>query len=413
MKKSITEFFRKAFWKTRWYFLEYAFKIYKLFIYGLAFITSPLFILIRKIKRKKILYFSLVDWKWIKQRPHFVPLFLAKHGYKVDYYFEQPYKKYIIKNDNNIINLYNDKKLKIKKWKFYPYDILKSEYNRFVFVTRSFFLNYDKIIFTNPKQVSNIFMTLMKLRKTKIYYECMDDYLYWEPDYNINFFHGKEKYLTSISESIIVSSNSLKNMLCDKYQINSNKIVVIRNGYDRESFTNVCDSTLKLKHPNAVYIGTIDEWFDINSIINYAEQNPKITIYLIGPISTNMKKIIENIKCKNIVFTGAIEHQFVAGTIVNSDILLLPFIKNSLIEKVDPVKLYEYLFFEKIVVSLYWDELEQFKDFVVFYKKSSDFSKAMKKALNFKIDDTSKLKKLIKESSWDERLKKYLQILER
>ena len=53
-------------------------------------------------------------------------------------------------------------------------------------------------------------------------------------------------------------------------------------------------------------------------------------------------------------------------------------------------------------------ELEQFKDYSFFYKNSNDFEKQLNKAFNSKFKENANYKKLMKESSWEERLKIYL-----
>lgn len=393
---------------------EFIFRFYKVLILMLTILTFPITILSRKVRRrKKVLYYSVVNWKWIKQRPHFVPLYLCNNGYNVDYMYDEPYKKYLPKQDHILVNNEQDNiHLKIKRFKFFPYHIKLSWLNRFIFVTRILFFNYDKVIFTNPKQIGNLFMTVLKLKKTKLYYECMDNYIYWEPDNNRYLFEGYESWLINHSEKIIVSSLGLKNMLVKKYQCNRNKIVLIRNGYDKSIFQNYQKTPLKLKHPNAVYIGTIDEWFDFDSILSYARKHRDKFFYIIGPIGWSVEEKVKLIKEENIFFPGPIEHKFVPGTIEQSDVMLLPFIINDLIEDVDPVKVYEYLYMKKPVVSTYWKELDQFKDFTIFYRNHKDFTKAMDKAFKTKLSETKYYQKLMIESDWDMRLKKYLEAID-
>ncbi len=389
---------------------ETIFRLYKLFILLIAVLILPIQKLIRYIRPKqKILYYSVVNWRWIKQRPHFVPLYLCEHGYKVDYIYEEPYEKY--KGETNLSPVDNDhelKELKIKTFKYFPYHLKRSRLNRFIFVMRCLFYNYDKIILTNPKQVSSFFMTVMKIKGTKFYYECMDNYIYWEPPYNINFFQGWEKYVVENVEKIIVSATGLKELLKKKYNCPEEKIILIRNGYDKNVFENYEPISFKMEHPNATYIGTIDEWFDFTSIIQYAKKNPKKHIYIIGPVGLSIKDKVASIKDKNIHFIGSIEHKYVPSAIENSDVMLLPFIVNSLIEDVDPVKIYEYLYMKKPVVSSYWKELDQFKEFVIFYKDRKDFNKALDSGFKQTVKINKNYQKLMKESTWDNRLKKYL-----
>lgn len=392
---------------------DYILKFYKVIILILIILKTPIVKLFkRKNKTQKILYFSVVNWKWIKQRPHFVPLYLASNGYKVDYMYSEPYKKNIKEEKNiHVQNELNEPNLKIKVFKFFLFHLKRSILNRYIFVTRTLFMNYDKIIFTNPHQISNFFVRGLKKQGIEIYYECMDNYIFWENDYTIDLFNEREKWLVENALKIIVSSEGLKKRFIEKYNCNEKKIVLIRNGYDKEAFLNVLKSDLKLKHPCATYIGTIDEWFDFKAIINYANKYKDINFYIIGPVGEKALEAKEKIKNKNIIFIGPIEHKYVPDAILKSDVMLLPFLINELILDVDPVKLYEYLYMKKPIVSSYWKELDQFKGFVTFYKNDKDFEVALNEAFNSKIIENKKYEQLMFESSWSERLKKYLEAI--
>ena len=88
-------------------------------------------------------------------------------------------------------------------------------------------------------------------------------------------------------------------------------------------------------------------------------------------------------------------------------------ILNDVIEYVDPVKIYEYLYMKKPIVSSYWNELSQFNGLVYFYKKENDFEKVMDKALKSEFKMNDDYKKLMKKSTWNNRLKEYLKVLEK
>ena len=389
-------------------------KCFKFLIYILNIMLLPFFLIKRKIVAKeKILYFSLVTWKWIKQRPHFIPMLIAEDGnFEVDYRYQTLYPKYMKMNNKEqlVKNSIDNKNIKIKPFKIYPYRRFLSELSKYWNIFRTSFWNYDKIIITQPNQLDFLFLRVHKLRKTEIYYECMDNYIGWET--NKEGFKQKEERLVHNSKHLIVSSNKLKTKLISDYNINDKDITIIRNGYDKELFANNKEN-IELKKPNLVYIGTIDEWFDFKSIFNYADKNKNATIYIIGPIGVNVQNIKNNNKRNNVIFTGPIEHSQVPAYINASDILLLPFLVNDVVEYVDPVKVYEYLYYKKPVISTYWDELEQFKGMIHFYKNEEEFFKQVTNALNYNFLATREYNELMEEATWEERTKKYIEILKR
>ena len=51
----------------------------------------------------------------------------------------------------------------------------------------------------------------------------------------------------------------------------------------------------------------------------------------------------------------------------------MPFLVNEIVSAVDPVKLYEYISFGKCIISVYYQELEHFRDFVYFYRTKKEY----------------------------------------
>ena len=58
-------------------------------------------------------------------------------------------------------------------------------------------------------------------------------------------------------------------------------------------------------------------------------------------------------------------------------------------------------------MTSYWKELNQFKDIVYFYKNYKEFEDSLNKALKNDFNDSTKYKKIIEESKWENRLKEY------
>lgn len=410
VKLKIDKLFRKI---RRTVFTDFLLKVTKLILLILNVVLFPITFIMKKLRRrKKVLYFSLVTWKWIKQRPHFVALELAQYAnYNVDYRYQELYGKYMPNEEGKHVKnkIEKNTNFHVKPFKIFPATTnFRTKINSIWSVIRTSFWNYDKIILTHPNQTDFFFMKLQKIKGTKIYYECMDNYEGWEQD--VEGFRNKQSRLIGCSEHVIVTAEKLRNKLVEMYNC-ENKITIVRNGYDHNLFEKFKKVKTNLKHPNIVYIGTVDDWFDFESIIKFAENNKTFNIDIIGPINDNVKKFINEIKSKNIKFHGPIEHNFVPQYIFDSDVLIMPFIVNDIIEYVDPVKLYEYLYMKKPVVTTYWKELEQFKGMVYFYDGPKDFDRKVKEAITKKFECTSAYEKLINDSKWNERLKEYIKVI--
>lgn len=390
--------------------------IVKCLLYIYTIITWPIYMAVKALRvKKKVLYFSVVTWKWIKQRPHFIPLEINKYKkYKVDYRYQALRDKFANGTPENVVKNSIDlpKGFRIIPFKIFPAIEKYSLRSKVINIIKTSLWNYDTIILTQPNQMHFFIMRLHKLRKTNIIYECMDNYEEWEPD--INAYRNREGGLIYFSNHVIVSAEGLKNRIMSLYGVEESNITVIRNAYDRELFEKDLNQEIKLTHRNITYIGTIDDWFDFNSICKYAEKNINDTIYIIGPVSyllDKKKKEIEE-KYKNIIFTGPIEHELVPSYINESDILIMPFILNELIKCVDPVKVYEYLYLKKPVISTYWNELEQFRNLMYFYDyNEKNFEDVVEIAFKKGFKTSPEYEKVILESTWENRVKEYIKYL--
>ncbi|MGN1299288.1 MAG: glycosyltransferase [Candidatus Scatovivens sp.] len=390
--------------------------IVKFLLYIYTIITWPVYMLMKLFRRKKhVLYFSVVTWKWIKQRPHFIPLEIGKYNkYKIDYRYQALRDKFVNESPENVVknNVNKQKNFKIIPFKIFPAIEKYSLIDKIMNIIKTSLWNYDTIILTQPNQMHFFVMRLHKLRRTNIIYECMDNYEIWEPD--VNGYRNREAGLIYFANHIIVSAIGLKNRIINLYNVQEKDTTVVRNAYDKDLFSKKIKKDIKLFHRNITYIGTIDDWFDFDSICKYAEKNTSDTIYLIGPVSYLLKEKKTEIerKYKNILFLGPIEHDLVPSYISESDVLIMPFILNDLIKCVDPVKVYEYLYLKKPVVSTYWNELEQFKNLMYFYDyNKNDFEYVIKLALENGFKESEDYNKIILNATWENRVKEYIKYL--
>lgn len=343
----------------------------------------------------KVLYFSTVNWKWIKQRPHFIAKYLAEQGHEVDYFSINPLGKTSIRklkignlnvNDSYVLP-YSLKSRLIEK--------INISYIRFKLSKK----NYDLIILTGPLQYQYI--------KDKIHsgsllvYECMDNMPY--------FYEGKlrdrmiieEQKTLDLVDAVITSSDKLQEKIRSRSPHKKLNIKTIFNAVDYKTFQQL-PKKVKLQEPNMVYLGTIGSWLDWDILNNFAKNHPHFTIYLVGP--NEMKADLHS----NIILLGTVPHSEVIDYIYSSNIMLLPFKVNDLTEAVDPVKLYEYLSMNKPIISAYWSELDKLKcDNLLFYENYQEFEKCVMEFHERKISGTLN-NSFIERHNWQSRVLEYL-----
>ena len=93
----------------------------------------------------------------------------------------------------------------------------------------------------------------------------------------------------------------------------------------------------------------------------------------------------------------------------------MPFQDNQIIESVDPVKLYEYINFNKDILSVEYDEIERFNSFVHFYKTYENYIAQLRElmqAKSVKYTDADR-KEFLEKNSWLERVREVNSLLEK
>jgi glycosyltransferase involved in cell wall biosynthesis len=352
----------------------------------------------------KVLYFSLVSWTWIKQRPQFICEMLAAQGLTLDFLYLKPILK------GKLISLTSERLSVIGK-NVLPFAMkinLIERINRYYISLCLKHRQYDIIILTHPRQLGFI---PLKLRNTlPIIYDCMDNMPFFYKGKSLETVKHQERLLCAEAQSIIASSDYIKQRLTRDYEIADSKIAVIKNAVD-SNFKNMPLMPIKLESPNLAYIGTISEWLDWELLCRFAARHTEITIYLIGPREKAPPPALPS----NLVIYGTVEHQLVKSCIANANVMLLPFITNELIRGINPVKMYEYIAMNKFIVSAWWNELNEFSSNrgVAFYRSPEEFEQLVMQSL--KLAESAPAAGLnenfVQANCWENRIVEYKKVL--
>jgi glycosyltransferase involved in cell wall biosynthesis len=94
---------------------------------------------------------------------------------------------------------------------------------------------------------------------------------------------------------------------------------------------------------------------------------------------------------------------------------MMPFKLNNLIESVDPVKFYEYINFNKDIISIYYKEIDRYSKYVYFYLDFETFKNAMSEMINNpsnKYSDEDR-KEFLKVNTWERRAQQIKNIIDK
>ena len=348
---------------------------------------------------KKMLYICHVDWNWIKQRPHFLAEGLKQHfDLSVVYMRQNRNRKTLQKRKQDEI-----KATPIYIIPFFGRVSILRRINTF-FMAKQFFKKYNEvkpeyIFLTYPDQVKLI----PKKYSGKIIYDCMDDHVAMALKERKSFVETCERDLIEKADYVFVSSQNLTDKLIERYSITKkSKLSVVRNGYDGKIISVDPEKQEKPKNFEISYIGTVSHWFNFDYLLKSLVDFENLSYKIIGPIEAGLNVP----QSQRINFVGTVEHNKLYETIKDTNCLIMPFVVNEIIESVDPVKLYEYINYNKDIICVKYKEILRFDKFVYFYDDYESFKEQLTKlissdAVKYSLDER---KEFLEKNNWKTRV---------
>ncbi len=341
-----------------------------------------------------------VDWDWIKQRPHFIAEGLSKYCDLIIVYPRYPSLR------TNNLTKNNRNGLFFKPFIYFPFfnkSFIISNLNK---LRLKIFIN-NLIKINNPDYIWITFPALYEYipnnYKNKIIYDCMDDASEFENE-DINKLVELENKLIKKSSQIFVSSENLA-LKINNNMPNNKKTFLVRNAFDGKIIkNNKLLKQNKIKNNYKIgYIGTVSSWFDFESILFTLNNLKNIEYHIIGPVDNRINETTHD----RIKFYGPIDHNNLFEIINDFDCMIMPFKLNKLVQSVDPVKLYEYINFNKPIISIFYKEIGRFSPFVNFYSNKNGLLNILEEMINndfIKKYSEVQRRKFLENNTWDCRI---------
>ncbi len=157
--------------------------------------------------------------------------------------------------------------------------------------------------------------------------------------------------------------------------------------------------------PVAVYLGTLDTRFDLETFAHGVLTMKNLHFLLIGPLTDEslkpgLKTLLEE---NNITWLGSRAHDLAPAYLQHADLGLIPFRLNELTEAVNPIKYYEYLACGLQVVAPPMRELISMKGPLYPYRNRDEFTAALKEALDAGPQEKASSIEVARRHSWRSR----------
>jgi glycosyltransferase involved in cell wall biosynthesis len=229
-------------------------------------------------------------------------------------------------------------------------------------------LSRYSLMTTYPAMV-DVFERMTDVRR--IYY-CADDYAAF-PGLHTDLVRAHETRLLAAVDVVVTTSQSLHEAKSAAHS----HVVNLPHGVDAEHFakaadpsTRVPDDLARLPRPVIGFFGMLAEWVDIPLIREVALARPGWSIVLIGNASTDLGPLRG---VPNVHLLGPRPYASLPGYCRGFDVAIIPFVKNDLTERANPIKLREYLAAGKPIVSTPLPEVLQFGDLVRVASSADEF----------------------------------------
>ncbi len=167
---------------------------------------------------------------------------------------------------------------------------------------------------------------------------------------------------------------------------------------------------LHLKPPVIGFVGGINNRLDTSMLLPLIKNNPKWNFVLWGPIQKDMptgsdrlKEITKIFKLPNVTHGASTDKGEIPGLISQFDIGIIPYDKTQDFNKYCyPMKLFEFFYLGKPVISTTIEELKRFPEFVRIAEGYRDWEKAIKDIVSagWSTNLKNREKKLAIENSW-------------
>ena len=192
----------------------------------------------------------------------------------------------------------------------------------------------------------------------------------------------------------------------DEFRVKGKHPYVVPNAVDRSVMARLTGGTPE-KLPGRVfgYVGMISHWFDMDAVRTILDADSRNRVVLVGPSEIQLPAH------PRLVCTGRVPKEDVNGWIRSFDICLYPFRRTPLIDTIDPVKIYEYLAQNKPVLAADSLEMNKFGPLIFTYRTQEQLRELAGRDLPAPFACQEQQSRFVEENCWDSRMAVITEVL--
>ena len=382
-------------------------------------------------QKETMVCFSGVDW-WYHNGGLFCPQVMRRlsRNYRVLFVNSLGMRVPSFRNDKNAI-----KKI-IRKLCSMRHFVKKVEYRMYVFSPLSlpFYGSRFGTIFNTFLVSLQVKLAMICLRFTApiFYVECPPamevikklrrKYLiYQRTDLFEAMPGGNKQYIAALDDELTRSADLVlyvnSTLWKQGLQKNSNSLLLghgvdfgLFSGAEKTSY--IPEDIAGIPRPIIGYFGDIsDKTIDIALLEFVVEKLPDMSFLFVGSISTDINRLK---RFKNVHFLGSKPYEQIPFYGKEFDVAIMPWNKSKWIEFCNPIKVKEYLALGKPIVSMYYPEIEPYRDVVYVAQDYDSFVSCILEAAK---ENNPAMKQLrrerVRNETWDSKVEQIVAVMER
>lgn len=187
-----------------------------------------------------------------------------------------------------------------------------------------------------------------------------------------------EAKLFALSDSILFSSRWLMDAKIADHDAIAGRSEILRNAVRAEDF-DFLPRRSRSSRRSVGYVGSLDFWFDVESVRLSATRHPEWEFLLFGRIESDDIHRLSTLP--NVRLMGEVPYSTLRFHLGSVDVCMIPFRMSPLTLATNPLKLYEYFACGHPVVSSPLPEVQEFSDLVYIANTPEEFVSQLEAAM--------------------------------
>ncbi len=241
-------------------------------------------------------------------------------------------------------------------------------------------------------------------------YDCMDNWATFPGFSERPAFLAAERTLVATADAMTVSGEAIQR----RWATVRPDAALARNAADFDFFRAALgtsqtpaapapDTIADISGPIAGFIGSIEEWFDVDLVTRLATERPAVTFVVVGNVTRAQVDALRELP--NVRFLGLQPYADMPAYLRRFDVCLVPFIADRLTASMDLVKVYEYLALGKPVVCTPVAEMLRYRRYLYLAEGADEFLAQLDRALaEDDPDAVARRVAMARLNSWDDRI---------